>query len=290
MTKELETLRAARLSVWQFLLPMILTVFVIGLLFLNLIHPLTAASLARFENLQNLYFGDGQKTISIIDEGLWLRQADDTGNFIMTADRVDASIWELSDVSLYFFDNNNQHTRRIDAQTATLQPDHWIFENVTIVVPGDTNCTMNELRLATDLTTDTIAESFSKNPQTISFWRLPGIYQIIGTNRFGYNGNENLYQNLLVQPLFLISMVLLAAAASLRTSRFTKLCRAGCNRSWPWAYRLFLCRIFTGIGRGPRNSDIYGHMDSANNHHLLRRRNTHCFRRRLNINQLVEYN
>lgn len=221
-TKELETIRAAGLSVWQFLLPMILAVFVIGLLFLNLLHPLTAASLSRFENLQNMYFGDGKKTVSIIDDGLWLRQEDETGNFILRAAKVNAKTWELSNASVYFFDNNNQHTQRLDAKTARLDSNAWIFQDVRVQQIDGTFKTLNKLQLSTSLTQDTISESFS-NPQTISFWRLPQFIKSLEKTGLDTTAMKIYYQNLLVQPLFLISMVLLAAATSLRTSRFTKL-------------------------------------------------------------------
>jgi lipopolysaccharide export system permease protein len=160
--------------------------------------------------------------VSIIDEGLWLRQEDGTGNFILKADTVNGENWELSGVNVYFFDNKNKHTQRLNAVSAYLNPNEWVFQNVTVQHNGNINNQLDELRLATSLTTDTISESFS-NPQTISFWRLPSFIKSLEQTGLDTTQMKIYYQNLLVQPLFLISMVLLAAATSLRTSRFTKL-------------------------------------------------------------------
>jgi|GEM_PF-6679204 len=72
-----------------------------------ILHPLSTASTARYESLNNFYFGDGAKTVTIIDDGLWLRQEDETGNFILKANDIDAQKWIMDDVSVFFFDSNN---------------------------------------------------------------------------------------------------------------------------------------------------------------------------------------
>ena len=84
--QELVCLRGAGLSAWQFMMPIMSIVFVISLIYITILHPLSAAATARYESLQNMYFGDGSKTISVIDDGLWLKQEDSTGNFILNAD------------------------------------------------------------------------------------------------------------------------------------------------------------------------------------------------------------
>lgn len=220
--KELETLRASGLSVWQFLMPIIIVVFMIGLLFLNILHPLTAAALSRYEKLENLYFGEGKSEITIINEGLWLRQEDKTGNFILQATSVNAENWTMQDVTVYFFDEDGLHTRRLTADTTVLENNRWVFSNVRLQGADGLTRTMPELRLPTTLNTNTIAESFS-NPETISFWRLPQFINALEKTGLDTTNMKIYYQTLLVQPLFLISMVLLAAATTLRTSRFTKL-------------------------------------------------------------------
>jgi lipopolysaccharide export system permease protein len=201
---------------------MIIAVFLIGLIFLNIFHPLTAAALARYDNLENLYFNNGKSEITIIDEGLWLRQEDETGNFIMQADTVNADNWTFESVTVYFFDDDNHHTQRLTADKLLLENNSWLFQNVYIQKPDATVKILPELRLKTNLTKDSIAESFS-DPRTISFWRLPGFINALEKTGLDTTQMKIYYQTLLSQPLFLISMVLMAAATSLRTSRFTSL-------------------------------------------------------------------
>ena len=220
--RELESIRAAGLSVWQFMTPMILVTFTLGLLYVTVLHPLTAASMSRYSNLENMYFGNGQSTISSINDGLWIRQEDDTGHFILSAKTLDAAQWTMKGVTLFFFDKNGAHTHRIDAQTASLVPQEWVFNNARFYKAGEASTVLPELRLATSLTSSTITESFS-NPQTISFWRLPHFIKTLAHTGLDTTPMVIYYQSLLVLPLLLLAMVCLAAATSLKTGRHTKL-------------------------------------------------------------------
>ncbi len=215
---ELVTMRSAGLSVWQFIIPVVTVTFSLSLLYITILHPLSAASMARYESLQNLYFGDGIETITVIDDELWLRQVDDTGNFILRAQNLDAQNWVMDDVNVYFFDNDNNHVQRIDAKSATLKPQEWEFADVMVHKKGEAPATIPSLSLSTTLTSETIAESFS-NPLTISFWRIPYFITSIAETGLDTTEIRAYYQTLLSQPLLLVSMIFMAAAISLRTER-----------------------------------------------------------------------
>ena len=216
--QELVCIRSAGLSAWQFLIPIITVTFSISLIYITALHPLSAASMQKYESLQNVYFGDGIETISIIEDGLWIRQEDSTASFILKASELNAQDWTMKDVSVFFFDDNNTHIQRIDAKKAQLKPNEWLFENVYVHKTGQAPTILPSLALTTELTAQTITESFS-NPQTISFWRLPYFIQSVQKTGLETIEIEAYYQSLLSQPLMLISMVFMAAAIALRTQR-----------------------------------------------------------------------
>ena len=219
---ELVCIRSAGLSAWQFLLPLISITLLSSLIYITILNPLSAASMARYQALDNLYFGDGVETITVIDDGLWLRQQDDTGNFILKAKELDGRLWVLKDVSVYFFDQDNNHLQRIDADTATLEPNRWVFNDVSVYKDQSAPAVLPSLSIATKLTTQAITESFS-NPETLSFWRLP--YFISTMNSTGLDTKEMqiYYQSLLSLPLLLTAMIFVAAVVTLRTARVTTL-------------------------------------------------------------------
>jgi lipopolysaccharide export system permease protein len=220
--RELVCIRAAGLSAWQFLLPILTTTFFMSLIYITILHPLSAASMERYQVLENLYFGDGTKTISVFEDGLWIRQEDDTGNFILKARDLDVENWVFDDISVFFFDGDNNHIQRVDADEATLKPGEWNFNNVSVHQSNAAPRSMGSLRLGTTMTSRTIIESFS-DPETISFWRLPYFIKSIQQTGFDTREIRAYYQGLLVQPLMLVAMILMAAAIGLKTSRTGKL-------------------------------------------------------------------
>ena len=117
-----------------------------------------------------------------------------------------------------FFDNDNKHIQRIDAKTAQLKQNEWLFNTVSVHRTGKPPSILPSLALSTTLTAQTITESFS-NPQTISFWRLPYFIQSVQKTGLQTTEIQAYYQSLLAQPLMLVAMVFMAAAIALRTQR-----------------------------------------------------------------------
>jgi len=220
--QELVTMRSAGLSVWQFIIPIVSITFFLSLFYMAILHPLSTAATSRYESLENVYFGDGVETITIIDGGLWLRQEDKTGHFILKANDIDAQKWGMDDVSVFFFDISKTHTQRIDAISAQLKPKEWVFHDVTVHKKNAEPIAIPILKLSTTLTSDSIAESFS-NPETISFWRMPYFIQSIDKTGLDTTEIRAHYQTLLSQPLLLVAMIFMAAVISLKTQRTSRL-------------------------------------------------------------------
>jgi len=220
--KELICMRAAGLSVWQFLTPLVGMALFIGLIYITVLHPIAAASLNRYEALENSYFNKKSKTVTVIENGLWLRQQDETGSFVLNSRTLNIDKWILKDVSIFFFDENNIHTQRIDAETAFLRKNNWLFQNVQVQNSVGVPAILPELSLSTTLTSDSFAESFS-DPKTISFWRLPYFIKALENTGLDTTAMKMYYQQLMAQPLILVAMICLAGAVSLRSSRFTHL-------------------------------------------------------------------
>ena len=218
--QELVSIRSAGLSVWQFLTPVITMSFILGLFYIAILHPLSAAAMSRYEALSDLYFGNGSKKIEITTEGIWLKQnnMNENGHFILTGRDLNAKDWSVKKVSVFFFDEYHTHTHRVDAKKAILKPGEWHFQNISIHNQEASARTLPLLRIPTALTAETIAESFS-NHLTISFWRLPSFIRSLDETGLDTTNIKTYYQFLLCLPLSLVAMALMAAAVSLRTGR-----------------------------------------------------------------------
>lgn len=218
---ELTAMRAAGFSAWQFVAPLVAAAIVIGLLHIMVLHPIAAGLVTKFRNLEAEYLGQHKKLVTISQQGLWLREADPNGEVIIHADTVQLKDWSLKGLMVLFFDENGDHTRRLDAASVNLQEGRWLFRDAIIRDPNAEPEVAATYTLATDLTLADIQESFS-DPDTISFWKLPGFIRTLADTGLETSPMEVYYQSLLAQPLLLAAMVLLAATVSLRPPRFQR--------------------------------------------------------------------
>jgi lipopolysaccharide export system permease protein len=113
---------------------------------------------------------------------------------------------------------------RTEAATARLEPGAWVLDgarqwDLTAANPGQTAGPEGYgLRLPSDLTADTIRDSFGA-AQAVAIWDLPAF--IAGLERAGFTARayKVWYQMELALPLLLAAMVLVAAGFTMRHAR-----------------------------------------------------------------------
>jgi len=217
---ELAVTRAAGISVWQFLLPVLLLAFMLGVFKVTLFNPLSSTTLARFQTLEasNL---KGQKSILALSKsGLWLRQGISGGhavvharNILQQEDRV-----ELLNTITFLYQGQDAFVGRIDAERAFLGDGFWRMENAWINTPEAPPIHKDEYWLETDLTLARIQDNFA-SPATMSFWKLPEFIQTLDEAGFSAIRHRLQFHSLLASPLLMCAMVLIAATFTLRHAR-----------------------------------------------------------------------
>jgi len=216
---ELVIVRAAGLSAWQFLAPIIGVSILIGIFHMSVINPIGAMMMSRYQVLEVAHLQATESTVSISEQGLWLRQKTQSGGAILHAAKVKMPEWRLSDVTVFYFSKSGDFLRRIDAQSAFLEKGRWIFSNVTANAPGRPTQRKQSEALPTNLTVVEIEESFS-TPEQTPFWTLPSYIRNMEATGFDSRKLRIHFQTLLAQPLLFAAMVILAATVSLRVARF----------------------------------------------------------------------
>lgn len=217
---ELIVVRAAGLSVWQFLAPVLAVAMGVGILMTTLINPLGALLLGRFEHLESTYLNPETSQITLLEGGLWLRQQAEDGHAILHAGKVSLPAWELHDVMVIFFGAEDRFLRRIDAPRAELKDGQWLFRDAISNEARQARAEKIPLVvLPTTLTAADIEESFAA-PQSLSFWKLPGFIRTMEATGFDSAPIAIHFHSLLAQPLLFAAMILLAASVSLRPPRF----------------------------------------------------------------------
>lgn len=218
---ELVAMRAAGVSAWRFIMPAAAAAFVIGMLTVGVLNPLTSRLTDQFEQTREILL-NGQPTVS--RKEAWLRQGDDASQMVIHARGRDnnAGAVRLRDVTFFIYtlrqDGVMTFTRRIDAQSATLRVGYWSLDAVRETTPGSAAQSYANLSIPTRIEGRREVESLA-SPAAISFWRLPRV--IAQTEQAGFSsaGYRLRLQQLVAMPLLFAAMSILAAAFSLRLMR-----------------------------------------------------------------------
>ena len=215
---ELVVVRSVGVSVWQFVGPALALALVIGAVKITMLNPVASAMLFRFEELENKYLKGKTSILAVSESGLWLRQIDAGGESVVHALKVSSRSFELSDVIIFLFKDQDHFVGRVDAETAQLKTGYWELYNAWLSAPGEPAQFMATYRLKTELTLGQIQDSFA-SPESISFWDLPRFIALLQRAGFSALRHRLYWNSLLADPLLLCAMVLIAATFSLRQQR-----------------------------------------------------------------------
>ncbi len=218
-SNEFVIIRAAGVSVWGFLTPILFAVFVIGVLNVTVVNPVAAKMYEMFETLDYRLKTKNPKAVLFSDKGLWIREATDANHvLVMQAKSVrqqDDETLHLYDVSILELDRNSQILRRVEAFMAVLKGNVFELKDVHVFEAGKPRINLNTVQYETTLTADRIKENFI-DPEAISFWNLPGTIAFYKKSGFSAIKHQMRYLSLIALPFMLCAMVLVAAVFALR--------------------------------------------------------------------------
>lgn len=216
---ELMVARAAGVSVWQFLMPAWISMFLLGVVALAVINPIGASMLSRFERLEARALTNHASLLSLSSSGLWLRQIEKNHppitEYILHALRVSEQGKRLSDVTVYAFGTEGVFLSRMDASKAVLEDNQWVLNDAIYSTPGHPPEIVGNAVLRTELTLNEIQNSFS-SPETLSFWELPSFISTLEQAGFSGLRHRLHWHKLFSLPCMLLAMVMISAVFALR--------------------------------------------------------------------------
>ncbi len=221
-SSELTIVRAAGLSVWQFLQPGLIVSLLTGAVAVTLYNPLASAMKAESERIQTELFNT-QKTFGTSrGTGSWLRQEGRDGPTILHAKTAADRGLTLGGVTLLQFDLNNRFYEEVQANKAELRHGYWRLEHATAQSSGEAPRHYDEYFVSTYLSPAQIMDSLG-SIETLSFWQLPDFIAFAKQAGIPTGRYELQYQLFLVRPILMAAMVLIAATSSLKPFRFGRI-------------------------------------------------------------------
>ncbi len=227
---ELVVIRSAGVSVWEFLLPSILSAFGIGVLVAVAINPLSAVMFNRYEHLNAKYFENRQNLLDISETGLWIKQQYD---ILPLPEGIDESKVEmiihalevngsqnitLHNVEIIAFDQNDIFIFRVDAPSARIQENKLILQDANITSKNNKLRSVKSFYVDTNLKPNDIQNSFA-DPQAISFFELPAFIDKLEKSGFSAMPHIMQWHKIMAAPFFYAAMVLIGAIFSLKAPR-----------------------------------------------------------------------
>ncbi|MFK7875292.1 MAG: LPS export ABC transporter permease LptG [Paracoccaceae bacterium] len=223
-SSEMVVTRAAGRSATRALFAPVTVAFLIGVLAVTSLGPMVAAFSNRFSVLSESYQAGGTATLSVSSEGLWLRQGSDAGQSVIRAARSNADASILYDVTFLTYAPNGGPVQRLEAASAALLPGLWSLQDVKQwPLMQDTNPEaaaqrFDRLEVPSTLTLDRIRESLGAK-SGISLWDMSEFIAQLEQAGFSAQRHRVWFQAELSRPLFLVAMVLVGAAFTMRHTR-----------------------------------------------------------------------
>ena len=174
-SNEFVIIRAAGVSIWGFLAPVLFAVFVVGVLNITVVNPISAKMYEAYETLNYRFKTKNPEAVLFSDKGLWIREAIDDEKFLVLQAkslRQEGKNLLLREIDILEMDRDSQILRRVQAFAAVLENDEFELKDVKVFEAGKPTLNLNNVSYKTTLTVDRIKENFI-DPEAISFWNLP---------------------------------------------------------------------------------------------------------------------
>jgi len=186
--------------------------FLIGLIFVIVINPLSAVFQKEFQELDYKYIKRVDRLTSISKNGIWLMQENKNGlTNIIYAKNIQNDGATLIDFMLLEYGADNELMGRIDGKEAKLSNEKWIMNKLLVTKKDETPLYYDYLEYNAFISKDDIKNSLSA-PEMMSFFQLGSFIYVL--EKLGYSANDYkiYFYNILLMPVIILGFVFLASS------------------------------------------------------------------------------
>ncbi len=218
---EFVIIRAAGVSIFSFLKPLMIATLALGMVNIMLLNPISSKLFEWHEVLSYRLTSRNPNAVLFSSKGLWIREAIDENSVLLIQAKSlrqdsDDSLW-MRNVSIAELNNTGQINKSYEAYFATLEGNTFHLKDVKVLVGGEPVQTLADYTYQSNIDMQRIKESFIE-PDAISFWQLPDTIAFYQSAGFSARQHWMRYLNLLVSPFLLIGMLMIAAVFMLQNT------------------------------------------------------------------------
>lgn len=213
---EITVIRMSGFSLWQILQPIAISAFVLGLIWTLIFDPISIHMRKKFNALESQYVKNEMREVLELKHGIWLKQSNPenpSAEIIIQAKKVYQENLELDETTMWFFDEDGQFYKKIDAEKMLLRSDSWLLEKVVLNDKKVLNKKLDSITVPTNLEPDFVMQKVVNNFQNVklfSFFELPKLIKDLHEAGFSSTKFKVYFQTLLSRPLLFLAMTLIA--------------------------------------------------------------------------------
>ena len=212
------TSRTFGISLWRTVFPVSIIMFIIGIISIFLLNPLSSILNKKYDKLQSIYFGSSNlQSFSFDTKGFWIKEFLGENKSIINAKKIDEKNKTLYDINIFVFNKTNLIEKRISAISGNFFENKLNLYKVKLSTRDISSKKIEQYSLPVNRKADGIRINIAE-PNTIFILDLPKY--ILSMNENGLNTSKHLIHmyKLICQPFLIIAMVLLSASLMLKSS------------------------------------------------------------------------
>ena len=210
--------KTSGISLWKILSPILISFFLIGLISIIILNPFATLLNNKYENLQNLFFGQKSlNTFSFDSKGFWIKQNSDESYLLINANKINENLNTIYNVNIFVYDYDKNFKKRIYAKRAVFSEKKINFYEGQLTKKNSELEMFNELTMLIKSNPKTLNVA-TIDPEKIFVLNFPSYLKQM--ELYGLKTSKHLLQffKLICQPFLIISMILLSASLMLRSN------------------------------------------------------------------------
>ena len=190
--------------------------FILGVIFVLCIYPLTSELSKQYESFKKKY-SENDNLIIMSDNGIWIKEKKNEKIFIIRTDKVTNENFSiLKNPSIVIFENY-KFKSRIDGDNVEIEKNNWIIQNAKYSDINESK-TITSYHYKSKIDLERL-KYFFNNSDVFSIWNI--LNELDEMRKRGYYGQEliiklNKYLSL---PFLLFSMVFLSTLFTLNSAK-----------------------------------------------------------------------
>ena len=215
--RDLLSLRTFGISNGKFIFLFSSIAFIIGIMVLAALNPVTSIAVKYYEDIKGKYDLDKSHLASISPNGIWIKEKIGKNTNIIKSEAIKSNF--LINVSIYKFNENNLLLERIEAKQANIRDTTWLIEDGYTIQFQDKNIRNNfeNLIFYSTFNKEKLNSIYS-NLDTISFYKLMTESKELVARGYSSKLLKEKKHFYLSLPFFLVLMVLLSGIFTLNSN------------------------------------------------------------------------